>query len=95
MCDRTVSLCSATRNSTYIHISDFVFLLPFPSVSRFLAVNWLQLAVASAAGGSRPLAGGTFVRGRGAAPDFATHLMLRHPLALSMVSKYATDIIGD
>ncbi|CAM9950898.1 unnamed protein product, partial [Laminaria digitata] len=51
-----------------------------------ITANWLQLSVASAAGGSRPLAGGTFVRGRGAAPDFATHLMLRHPLALTMVS---------
>ena len=55
----------------------------------FSAANWLQLSVASAAGGSRPLAGGTFVRGRGAAPDFATHLMLRHPLALTMVRKIA------
>lgn len=51
-----------------------------------IMTNWLQLSVASAAGGSHPLAGGAFVRGRGAAPDFASHLMLRHPLALTVVS---------
>eukprot|EP00904_Undaria_pinnatifida_P012512 jgi/Undpi1/8391/HiC_scaffold_25.g10859.m1 len=51
-----------------------------------ITANWLQLSVASTAGGSRPLAGGAFVSGRGAAPDFATHLMLRHPLALTLVS---------
>lgn len=61
---------------------------PRPSsfVTLCAAANWLQLSVASTAGGSRPLAGGAFVSGRGAAPDFATHLMLRHPLALTLVS---------
>ncbi len=27
------------------------------------------------------------MRGRGAAPDFATHLMLKHPFALTLVSR--------
>ncbi|CAM9752575.1 unnamed protein product, partial [Hapterophycus canaliculatus] len=50
-----------------------------------LTSNWLQLSVASTAGGPHPLAG-TLVRGRGVAPDFSTHLMLRHPFALTLVS---------
>ncbi|CAM9952253.1 unnamed protein product [Pylaiella littoralis] len=49
-----------------------------------ITANWLQLSVASNTGKS--LAGGAFVRGRGAAPDFPTHLMLRHPFALTLVS---------
>ena len=55
------------------------------------ATNWLQLSVASSAGGGDPLARGTLVRGRerGAAPDFATHLMLSYPVALTLVSDAA------
>lgn len=53
-------------------------------VSLPLAANWLQLSVASIAHGSHHLAG-TLVRGKGAAPDFATHIMLTHPVELTLV----------
>ncbi|CAM9467935.1 unnamed protein product [Ectocarpus sp. 6 AP-2014] len=50
-----------------------------------MTANWLQLSVASISHGSHPLAG-TLVSGRGAAPDFATHIMLTHPVELTLVS---------
>lgn len=51
-----------------------------------VASGWLQLSVSGATGGSRPLAGMWHVKRRGKAPDFVTHLMLRYPSALTVVS---------
>eukprot|EP00903_Cladosiphon_okamuranus_P006717 g6555.t1 len=55
-------------------------------LSLDMATSWLLLSVASSSGGSDPLAGGALVRGRDAAPDFPTLVMLRHPFALTLVS---------
>ncbi|CAM9970662.1 unnamed protein product [Scytosiphon promiscuus] len=62
------------------HSKTFAFMLVLD-----LTANWLQLSVASTAGGPHPLAG-ISIRGREAAPDFSTHLMLRHSFALTLVS---------
>lgn len=58
------------------------FMCRNPCVSGGLC---LQLASTSVVRSSRPLAGSVFVGGRGAAPDFITHLMLNYPAALTLV----------